>query len=254
MPMSRAGKAASWFAVVLTVIGTAYVYFILTRISQADIVVHDQFDLRPTAVLRGAGEIVAVSPDGMRMESICQFAFSDDEIREASRRVTYVNSLKWVLPDFSDMLRLLGLAESFGFSARPDAPMPDRIDFVGRIEEVNQGLINRRIAASSEDAGSCACEIAERVRNREKVCAVVSILIEDHSDNAFAARLARDSLFPRNEAAFRDCGMEPPAPSLNLGAQRCAGTVRLDWDVDLRARLRLIERIEAAASAPDERG
>jgi hypothetical protein len=215
----------------LALVLTAFAYHTVTNITKADIFAYHQLDRQAVgASFTRAGDIVAISPDGTRMEAVCVFDLEEKSRREAGLDAVYVNDLGRQLPSFPDLMSLISTG-----SAEAGAGERDAIPFRGRYHE---------IAAAADVAPlmteACECEMARRLNRREKVCTTIAALTEEADGRALAIRFATHSnIVP--EAVFKRCGLDRSPAAEAMEAQTCTTHAEIPWDVKLRAMLRLIE-------------
>lgn len=220
----------------LLVVVCAFAYHTLTNITRTDIVAYHQLDRQAVgASFASAGDIVAVSPDGQRMEAICLFELDPAVRRRVGIDSVYVNDLGRQLPTFSKLMAfMVGLGD--GAEA-----VPDSVSFRGSYSE---------LAAASSVAPAmtenCECEMARRLNRRERICTAIAALAEDPDGRAHAIRFATYSNFVPEEVYAR-CGLERSPAAMALEGQTCPTKVEIPWDVKLRTALRLIEERPAAA-------
>lgn len=211
----------------------AFAYHTFTNITRADIFAYHRLEREAVgASFASAGDVVAISPDGTRMEAICLFDLDPRVRREAALDSIYVNDLGRQLPTFPKLMNALSFT-----TAEAEAARPDEIAFTGRYSELSSAA-----DVAPAMTRTCECEMARRMNRREKVCTTIAALSEASDGRALAIRFAAYTNFVP-EAVFVACGLERSPAAAALDGRTCGGSeAEIPWDVKLRALLRLIEQ------------
>ena len=229
----------SWslrLALVAAMAAGAYLYHVATNISKPDLYADFELDRGASgASFAMAGDLVAVSPDGLRVEAICGLSVTESLRRQARIDAIYVNDLGRELPTFT---KFWAWASTLG-AAGAEASPPDQIAFRGAYEELSSAS-----AIAAFVTQDCTCEMARRIMRREKICTTLATLSERHAGEAdervIAIRFARAANFVP-QSSFEACGLDYNAAAEAAAAASCEETDRLPWDVTLRRLLRVIE-------------
>ncbi|WP_339949636.1 hypothetical protein [uncultured Albimonas sp.] len=223
-------------ALVAALLAGAYLYHVVTNISKPDIIAYFDLDRGASgAAFAVAGDLVAVSPDGLRVESICGLEVTQSLRRQARIDAIYVNDLGRELPTFTKFWTWVG---TLGAAEAEPSP-PDQIAFRGAYEELSSAS-----AIAGFVTPACTCEMAARISRREKICTTLATLSERHEGDAdarvIAIRFARAANFVP-QSSFEACGLEYTAAAASAATATCEEQDRLPWDVTLRRLLRVIE-------------
>lgn len=228
-----------------------YVFFTVSNVDTADIVVYNKLGKHLGSAPFKAGDLVAISPDGLRHSFLCSMNVGADVLREAELSKSYVNGLRQALPAFA---ATMSWAKGWtGYGSTEDtgiAVTPTQIDFVGRVSSIpleNQPLLSN----------SCTCAATAAMIRRNRVCVVQKSMIE--------TILVRNDKFGdipgwrRHErtigATFRDYNLfirdisvlQCPQISKNANVPKqtasCTDGNTRDFDVSLRQKLGVIREL-----------
>jgi len=235
--IAAAVLAASFFA-----------YFFLTSISEEDIYAYHDLERPLGAEPLRAGDVVALSPDGQRMEQVCDLDLHEGLVAHIPLEDVYFNSLGDTLPDFAKLIdwgRGLLLGPPTGGSALPER---DQIVFRGSKSSITQPA--RALADMPE---SCECAMARRLNARQRVCTVRASLVEARLFSGVGGtavqrpveRTVAISLKSHSnivsEQRFTQCELEMSEAASATMMLECDGP-NLPFDTQFRQRLNLIER------------
>ncbi len=210
----------------------AFAYHTFTNITRADIFAYHRLEREAVgASFASAGDVVAISPDGTRMEAICLFDLDAEVRREAGLDSIYVNDLGRQLPTFPKLMNAINFLTPSEGDGRPD-----ETSFAGKYSELSSAS-----AVAPAMTRDCECEMARRMNRREKVCTTIAALSEARDGRALAIRFATYANFV-TDARFEECGLEKSPAALALDGATCSAEADIPWDVKLRAMLRLIEQ------------
>lgn len=232
-------------------VGALFVHF-MTNVTQPDVIAYHQLDYPVALDPIRAGDIVAISADGLRLERICELNL--DQAKLASQPIAdlYFNDLG---RQFSSFPELVGWVVA-GFPADGAAklsPSRDAMRFVGAKSSI------REVNSAPNLSLACECEMARRLNARQRVCTAKATLIETilgprHGDappetkeRTVAITFASMSNLVPPER-FRLCNLSKSDAAAQTEAQSCGSASRLPADVKLRRWLNLIEARQLDAS------
>ena len=240
-------KKIQWLAVIFLLIFGAVIYNIATNVTKSDIVAYHKLERDAVITTIQAGDIVAITPDGLAFERICALSLQDADVKIAPISHVYVNGLEALLPSFGTLVRMFtgDPASAFSNVKTKKGDTVDGIVFRGHARELKAVMHNVALSAD------CQCEMARRISRRQRVCTVNRSLTETAtgSGSSRAINFAIHSNFVPKEQ-FSQCGLEFSKPA-QIAAQNpppCAGKPQIRWDVGLRSFFNLIE--EKALPAP----
>ncbi|WP_424969047.1 hypothetical protein [Dinoroseobacter sp. S76] len=215
-----------------------FAFYLLTSISEEDVFAYHQLDPPKSPEAVEAGDIVALSPDRLRSEKICDQNLAEPLIDRGEVRDVYFNSLWDRVADFSRLIRF-----------EPGAETERRaISFRGE-----KSTIAESGSPLADMAQSCECNMAKALNSRRPVCTVRASLVEKRvvpgfqegdPDRVSEVTVAYAlSLFSNQvtEAQFEACGLEMSEAAVATMQMECTQN-GLPYDTVIRQRLNLIER------------
>ena len=221
----------------------------LIGIDTADAVAYNQLDRHVGTASFRAGDLVSVSPDGQRVDYLCNMAIDEEDLRAARIRKSYGNWLEESLPSFA---KAATWAKSFVGAGGTEAEAPisigNRVDFNGRL------LTLPAENADPDMREACICAAARLMVQRHSICMVSKsmnefVLASDPEGNPIieertvGATFRESSLFIPDVQAL-GCEGISPAASIPAREASCPGPDRLD-NVWLRDKLNVIREYDA---------
>ncbi len=220
-------------------------YHVMSNVTQPDVIAYHQFDRAVGLEPIRAGDIVAVSADGQRMERICELNL--DEAKLASQPIAdlYFNDLGRHLGAFPEVVAWIA-AGFAGGAAAAMTPSRDEMPFVGAKS------VMREVTSAPRLAAACECEMARRLNARQPLCTAKATLVETFlgegvagatpapKQRTIAITFANYSNMVA-EDTFRMCGLRKSDAAAQTEIKSCGGGERLPPDVRVRRWLNLIE-------------
>ncbi|MDU8926128.1 hypothetical protein RXV86_01895 [Alisedimentitalea sp. MJ-SS2] len=232
---------------VVTAMLIAFAY--LNGISKMDVSIKHQMQRHVVAEPFEAGDIVKISGDGLRIESLlCRSNLSEDKRASSSIDAVYYNIVDHSQAKFFEYVDVVKSTVGLGASDTPQVSEPWRLHFVG---EVNRVVGEMDTILDNE----CTCAVAKAViEQRAKACVVTKSLVETKLDQDAEGRTVIRATMG---VSFRDDAIffyDPKAlkgicPNLNTEAiapppQSCSGTSGFAFDVMAKAKIGLIRQMQ----------
>ena len=153
---------AGWFA-----------YSTLVAVDTGDVVAYNGLDRHIGTAAYRAGDLVALSPEGIPKSAICALEVPEERMQVALLDKAYVNRLRDSLPEVGALTGWL-VSLAGGEGGGPDLPEGDaRLSFRGLLSSIpGSGL-----TVPMDEA--CTCDIAQAILRREQICVVERALVEE---------------------------------------------------------------------------
>jgi hypothetical protein len=231
----------------------AVTYHVMTNVSTPDVIAYHQLDRAVGLAPIRAGDIVAISEDGQRLERICELNLDPAKLAEQPIADRYFNDFGRNVGSFPEMVSWIlgGFADD---AAEKLEPSRDEMRFVGTKSSM------REVSSAPELSDACECEMARRLNARQPICTATATLVETVLGPSFGDRSAQPKertiavTFANysnmvGEDRFRACGLEKSDAAALTEVKQCSGGERLPPDVQLRRWLNLIEAEQLAADS-----
>ncbi len=139
----------------------------LVGIDTADAVAYNKVDRHLGTATFRAGDLVSVSPDGTRIDYLCNMSVAEEDLKAARVRKSYRNWLDESLPAFAQFAAWTRSTIGLGDGGN-DAPvsLSKSVDFDGRV--LSLPIANQRPMMQ----GECVCAVAEMLVKRHSICMV----------------------------------------------------------------------------------
>lgn len=215
-----------------------FAFFLLTSVSEEDVFAFHKLDPPKSPEAVEAGDIVALSPDGLRSEKICDQDLAEALVDRGPIEDVYFNRVWERLDEFTRIFDVLpGLGNG-----------PREIAFSGA-----KSSILEKEAALADMKESCECAMARALNSRSPVCTVRASLVEKRVlpgfqegekqrvtevTVAYALGLFSNQV---TEAQFKACNLEMSDAAKIAMQQECVQD-GLPYDSVIRQRLKLIAR------------
>ncbi|MCR8547635.1 hypothetical protein M4578_07325 [Salipiger sp. P9] len=239
------------FRIVLSAVGLTTAMLVgfsfLMGISKMDVSIKHEMQRHVVAEPFEAGDIVALSPDGQRLEGLlCSLDLRSPARRDSEIRARYYNMVDDTQERFFRYVR--AAKALFGLPAEDGAPADNALfgrglTFTGEVSRV-VGQIEERMPVD------CWCNVARAVVERKnKACVVEKSLVETTLEAGGDGHRLRTtvgiSFRPEPILVSDPSALAAMCPTLNTRAvapkdQDCGGTSGFTFDVVARAKVGLI--------------